>query len=104
MNHADHLEGFTELLEATGVAFTFGDATFNGVLKTLEPKPQAYDLTPGDDVAVQVSLLSADAPEGLARVGQSFTGLNGAAYRVTRVRPVGTSGVLRLECVETYSS
>ena len=102
MSLPDHMEGFLELLEVSGADMVFEGAAFRVLVKTLEPKPQEFDLTPGDDNSVQVSLLAADAPAGLVRVGQTFTNSEGTSYRITRVKQTPGSGIVRLECTVTY--
>ena len=94
----DQREGFLELLDATGQTFLYETEQFRGVAKTLEPKPEEFDLTPSDDDQIQVSVLGDEIPDGLKRIGETFTDGDGVFYRITRMRKSPNSILVRLEC------
>lgn len=95
---ADHLEGFLELLEASGRSFLFGGESFRGLVRTLEPDTQRYDLSPNDDDTVQLMALRAAIPREAVRLGARLSDAEGYLYRVTRIRRAPNHLVVRLEC------
>lgn len=96
---ADHLEGFEELLDVAGRVFFFGTEQFRGLIKTLEPVNEEYDLTPTDDDTVLLTAFRSEIPPAAIKVGMSFTDPEGFAYRVTRIRRSPNHLVVRLECI-----
>jgi len=99
MSHeADQLEGFKDLLDATGQALWHGPNEFRGLIKRLRPQTEEYDLTPTDDDAVLVSVLRAEIPTEALKVGGSITDAEGTFYRVTRLHRSPRSLVARIEC------
>ncbi len=95
----DHLEGFEELLEVAGRVFQFGGEQFRGLVKTLEPVTEEYDLTPTDDDTILLTAFRSEIPTAAIKVGMSFTDPDGFAYRVTRIRRSPNHLVVRLECI-----
>lgn len=95
---ADQLEGFEELLEAFGRTLISGTEQFRGLVKTLNPETEAFDLTPTDDDSVSISALRSEIPATVVRPGASLTDSDGFSYRVTRIRRSPNQQVVRVEC------
>jgi hypothetical protein len=95
----DHLEGFEELLDVAGLLFLFGSDQFRGLVKTLEPATEEYDLTPTDDDTVLLTAFRSEIPPAAIKVWVSFTDPDGFAYRVTRIRRSPNHLVVRLVCI-----
>jgi len=96
---ADHLEGFEELLDVAGRLFLFGTEQFRGLVKTLEPASEEYDLTPTDDDTVLLTAFRSEIPPAAIKVGVSLTDAENFVYRVTRIRRSPNQLVVRLECI-----
>jgi hypothetical protein len=96
---ADHLEGFKELLDVAGRVFHFGTGQFRGLVKTLEPVTEEYDLTPTDDDTVLLTAFRSEIPPAAIKVGVSLNDLDGFIYRVTRIRRSPNQLVVGLECI-----
>jgi hypothetical protein len=98
----DQAEGFAELLEIAGTSLAWNDHPFTALIRTLQPKAEGFDLTPGDDNAVGVRAFISGFPDGLPVVGDGFEDDQGGRYRVTRI--VRTPGDLTLsfECEVSY--
>lgn len=100
MSHTvDQLEGFEELLEATGRTFTHESRSFRGIVKRLQPESEEYDLTPSDDDSVLVSAFRSEIPTDAMKVGASLTDEEGFHYRVTRIHRLPNTLIARLECI-----
>lgn len=100
MSHTtDKLEGFEELLEATGRTFTHGATPFRGLVKRLHPESEEFDLTPTDDDSVLVSAFRSEVPVNALRVGANLSDSDGFRYRVTRIQRSPNSLIVRMECV-----
>jgi hypothetical protein len=99
----DQSEGFTELLEVAGSSLTWSDHAFTALIRTLQPKAEGFDLTPGDDNTVGVRAFLSAFADGLPVVGDGFEDEQGTRYRVTRI--VRTPGDLTVtfECEVSYS-
>lgn len=97
--NADHAEGFEELLDVAGRVFLHGSEQFRGVLKTLEPDTEGYDLTPCDDDTVSLTAFRNEIPASALKVGVSLTDSEGYVYRVTRLRRSPNHLLVRLECI-----
>ena len=99
----DQSEGFAELLEVAGSFLSWNNHPFAALIRTLQPKTEGFDLTPGDDNAVGVRVFISAFPERLPLVGDSFEDESGTRYRVTRsVRTPGDLTV-NFECEVSYS-
>lgn len=99
MSHeADQLEGFEDLLEATGKGLLHGTTQFRGLIKRLQPQGEEYDLTPTDDDAVLISALRSEIPAEALKVGASITDNDSFFYRVTRIQRSPNSLIARIEC------
>jgi hypothetical protein len=99
----DQSEGFTELLEIAGTSLSWNDHAFTALIRTLQPKAEGFDLTPGDDNTVGVRGFIAAFSDGLPVVGDGFEDEQGTRYRVTRI--VRTPGDLTVtfECEMSYA-
>jgi hypothetical protein len=95
----DELEGFLELLAATGQTLAFGAVSFRGLVKRLQPATEEYDLTPNDDDSVMISALREDLPAAALKVGAGLSDAAGYHYRVTRLHRSPGSLIARLECI-----
>lgn len=93
----DALEGFVELLDAVGVELRFGEARFRALLSTEAPANEPYDLTPGDDQAVQVSAF-ASAFTTKPAIGDYFEDDAGTRYRIKSRRQRPGQGIIRFSC------
>ena len=93
----DALEGFAELLEAVGIDLYYGGESFRAVLSTEQPSNEHYDLTPGDDQAVQITAF-ASAFMTTPAIGDYFEDDADNQYRIKsrRIRP-GQS-IIRFSC------
>lgn len=99
MSHTtDQLEGFQELLQATGRTFTHGATPFRGLVKRLQPESEEYDLTPSDDDSVLISAFRSEIPTDALKVGASLTDEDGFLYRVTRLHRSPNTLITRVEC------
>ena len=93
----DALEGFAELLEAVGVDLHYGGKIFRAVLSTEQPSNEPYDLTPGDDQAVQIAAFASDfttRPE----IGDYFEDDSGNQYRIKSRRLRPGQSIIRFSC------
>jgi len=95
----DHLEGFTELLEASGRTLVTGQESFRALVRTLRPKSDSFDLSPTDNDTVLVSALRDTAPASAVRVGASLSDEQGFCYRVTRLHRSPNRAIVQMECV-----
>lgn len=93
----DALEGFAELLEAVGVELRFNDATIKAVLSTEQPSNEPYDLTPGDDQAVQISAFVSAFATAPA-IGDYFDDDAGNQYRIKSRRQRPGQQIIRFSC------
>jgi hypothetical protein len=96
---ADHLEGFEDLLDISGRVFALGTEQFRGIVRTIEPDTEEFDLTPTDDDSVILSALRSEIPNTALKVGVSLLDSDGYRYRVTRLRRSPNQLITRLECV-----
>jgi hypothetical protein len=100
MSHAtDQLEGFADLMDATGRSFLHGTEPFRGLVKRLKPESEEYDLTPTDDDTVLLSAFRSEIPAAALKVGATLTDGEGFIYRVTRLQRTPNHLIARLECV-----
>lgn len=98
-SHAtDALEGFLELLDAAGVDLVYDELSFRAILKTETPSKEGYDLTPGDDQAVQVSALASSFADKLPAIGDYFTDENDTRYRTKSRRQRPGQPIIRFSC------
>lgn len=93
----DALEGFAELLEAVGIDLRFGGEVFRAVLSTEQPSNEPYDLTPGDDQAVQVSAF-VSAFTTRPAIGDYFEDDAGNQYRIKSRRLRPGQSIIRFSC------
>lgn len=94
----DHWEGFEELLQVAGRTFQFGTEQFRGLVKTLEPSAEEYDLTPTDDDTVLLAGFRSKIPSIAIKVGVSLTDSEGFIYRITHIRRSPSQEIVRMEC------
>ena len=93
----DALEGFAELLDAVGVDLRFGGESLRAVLSTEQPSNEPYDLTPGDDQAVQVSAF-ASAFMTTPVIGDYFEDDAGNQYRIKSRRLRPGQSIIQFSC------
>ncbi|MBC2593783.1 hypothetical protein H5P28_05865 [Ruficoccus amylovorans] len=98
----DQAEGFAELLEIAGSSLVWNDHPFTALIRTLQPKAEGFDLTPGDDNAVGVRAFVSAFPDGLPVVGDGFEDELGARYRVTRIIRTPGDLTVNFECEISY--
>ncbi|MGC9452651.1 MAG: hypothetical protein ACP5I4_14525 [Oceanipulchritudo sp.] len=99
MSHTtDQLEGFEDLLAATGRVFLHNTEQFRGLVKRLQPDTEEYDLTPTDDDTILLSALRSEIPAAAVKVGASLSDADGFSYRVTRIQRTPNSLIARVEC------
>ncbi|QYY34607.1 hypothetical protein [Ruficoccus sp. ZRK36] len=100
---SDQSEGFAELLEIAGTYLSWNGHPFMALIRTLQPKAEGFDLTPGDDNAVGVRGFVSSFPDRLPVVGDGFEDEQDTRYRVTRI--VRTPGDLTIyfECEVSYA-
>ncbi len=94
----DSLEGFSELLQIAGEDLTWGGIAFTALIRTMQPSAEKFDLSVGDDDAVQVRAFAAAFPNALPTVGTSFEDILGTLYRVRRVTRTPGSPIITFEC------
>lgn len=99
----DQSEGFAELLEVAGTSLSWNDHVFTALIRTLQPKAEGFDLTPGDDIAVGVRAFVSAFPDGLPLVGDGFEDEQGTRYRVTRIVRTPGDLTINFECEVSYS-
>ncbi len=97
LHAADALEGFNELLDAVGVDLMCNGELFRAVLSTAQPKPEPYDLTPGDDQDVQVAAFASvfNTPPA---IGDYFEDDSGARFRIKSRRQRPGQPIIRFTC------
>jgi hypothetical protein len=93
----DALEGFAELLDAVGIDLRFGGESFRAVLSTEQPSSEPYDLTPGDDQAVQIAAFASDFTTRPA-IGDYFDDDAGNQYRIKSRRLRPGQSIIRFSC------
>lgn len=98
----DEEEGFAELLAVSGITLTYGQHSLDALLRRKEAKPAAFDLTPGDDVEVTITLRREDLGGDISPLGASFLDAEGTAYRISKLIRSPHSNLLRFECVTTF--
>lgn len=110
MSVDDHLEGFAELLETSGIILTLDGVELPAVVEREGANPQSFDIDPGSCQTVIVSCLKSDIfkiygdpsgapytdPEGnfykstakyLPDIGTYFIDEEGGRYRIVARRP-----------------
>jgi len=95
---SDESEGFAELLEVAGFLLTWGGIAFTALIRTLQPSSEKFDLSVGDDDAVQVRAFASAFPNGLPTVGVAFEDILGTLYRVRRVIRPPSTPIITFEC------
>ncbi len=98
----DYLEGFSELLQIAGEDLTCGGIAFTALMRTLQANAEKFDLSVGDDDAVQVRAFASAFPDSLPTVGTSFQDLLGTLYRVRRVTRRPGNPIITFECEVTH--
>ncbi len=99
MSTADHAEGFTELLDTSGVDLTLGEASLRALVERDGNPAKPFDLDPGDCQTVSVSILKAALPEGVfPTIGNYFADEDGGRYRIKARRPNLGKPVLKYIC------
>lgn len=93
----DAIEGFSELLAAVGVGLIFDGQQLRALITTEQPKPEGFDLTPGDDQRVRVAAF-ASAFQYLPAIGDYFEDENGYQYRIRSRRQRPGQPVIRFSC------
>lgn len=99
---ADGMEGFSELLRIAGEDLTWSGIAFTSLIRTLQPSPEKFDLSVGDDDAVQVRAFASAFPNGLPTVGTSFEDILGTVYRVRRITRIPSTPIITFECEVTH--
>jgi hypothetical protein len=99
----DQSEGFAELLEIAGALLNWNGHAFTALIRSLQPKAEGFDLTPGDDNAVGVRGFISGFPDGLPVVGDGFEDEQGSRYRVTRIVRTPGDLTVNFECEVTYT-
>ena len=94
----DHLEGFGELLDASGRTLVAAGVSFRAIVRTVQPPNESFDLSPSDNDAVMVSALRADIPAAAIQVGAGLTDEDGFRYRVTRLHRSPNRQIVQLQC------
>jgi hypothetical protein len=95
---SDQAEGFAELLDVAGSRLTWDEHEFLALVRTLQPKAEGFDLTPGDDNAVGIRTFRSAFGETLPTIGTSFEDELGTLYRVTRITRTPGDLTLTFEC------
>ena len=95
-------EGFNELLQIAGEDLTWGGIAFTALIRTLQPSAEKFDLSVGDDDAVQVRAFASAFPNSLPTVGTSFEDILGTLYRVRRVTRTSGNPIITFECEVTH--
>jgi hypothetical protein len=98
----DQSEGFAELLEIAGASLTWNGHSFTALIRTLQPKAEGFDLTPGDDNAVGVRVFISAFPDRLPALGDGFEDELGTRFRVTRVVRTPGDITVTFECEVSY--
>lgn len=98
----DQSEGIAELLEIAGSSLRWNGHAFTALIRTLQPKAEGFDLTPGDDNAVGVRVFASAFPDGLPVVGDGFEDDQGICYRVTRIVRTPGDITVTFECEVSY--
>jgi hypothetical protein len=99
---SDQTEGFAELLEVSGSLLTWEDREFPALIRTLQPKEERFDLTPGDDNVVGVRTFLSAFGRTLPPVGSFFEDELGTSYRVMRITRTPGDLTLTFECEVTH--
>lgn len=97
--HSDHIEGFSELLEADGRTLQHSEEDFRALVRTVRPPEESFDLSPTDNDAVEVTAFRDEIPDPARRVGAHLQDAEGVRYRVTRLRRSTNRALVKLECV-----
>ena len=100
---SDQSEGFAELLEIAGSSLTWNSHPFTALIRTLQPKAEGFDLTPGDDSAVGVRAFISAFTDRLPVVGDGFEDDLGDRYRVTRIVRTPGDLIVTFECEVSYA-
>jgi len=100
--NVDGIEGFNELLQIAGEDLTWGGIAFTALIRTLQPSAEKFDLSVGDDDAVQVRAFASAFPNSLPTVGTSFEDILGTFYRVRRVTRTPGNPIITFECEVTH--
>ena len=95
-------EGFSELLQVAGEDLTWGGIAFTALFRTVQPDPQRYDISVGDDDSVIVRAFLGAFPGSLPTVGTSFEDILGTLYRVRRVTRTPGNPIITFECEVTH--
>ncbi len=98
---ANSVEGFSELLQIAGEDLTWGGIAFTALIRTLQANAEKFDLSVGDDDAVQVRAFATAFPNGLPTVGESFEDSLGTLYRIRRVSRRPGNPIITFECEVT---
>ncbi|MBC2592792.1 hypothetical protein H5P28_00815 [Ruficoccus amylovorans] len=98
----DQSEGFAELLEIAGTSLAWNDHSFTALIRTLQPKAEGFDLTPGDDNTVGVRVFASAFPDGLPVAGDGFEDGQGTRYRVTHIVRTPGDLTINFECEVSY--
>jgi len=97
MSYEDQVEGFTELLETSGVDLTYKAAPVRCLVARDGNEAQTFDIAPGECQQVIVSCFK-DALENLPTIGNYFEDDEGGRYRVTARRPNPGRPVAKFVC------
>lgn len=97
MSIADHTEGFTELLAASGVDLTYKETTVRALVSRAGNEAQGFDIDPGEVQQVIISCFKADLPE-VPGIGNYFSDDEGGQYRITARRPTPGRPVATFVC------
>lgn len=98
---ADSVEGFSELLQVAGENLTWSGVAFTALIRTLQANTERFDLSVGDDDAVQVRAFATAFPNGLPTGGESFEDSLGALYRIRRITRRPGNPIISFECEVT---
>lgn len=93
----DTLEGFGELLEASGIVLTFGGVQIRALLAREANTAQAFDINPADVQTVVLSVFKTDLPS-VPDIGSYFEDDESGRYRVTAHRPCPERAFARFVC------
>ncbi len=97
----DSLEGFSELLQIAGEDLTWGGIAFTALIRTLQANAERFDLSVGDDDAVQVRAFASVFPNSVPTVGTSFEDSLGTLYRIRRISRRPGNPIITFECEVT---
>lgn len=94
----DMTEGFSELLNASGVHLQWEDISFCAIISTQPPTATPFALTPGDDQTLRVSALVKSFTTKFPYVGDYFEDSQDIRYRVKSCIRRPGQPVIRFTC------